>query len=214
MKNPVEGLLNYVRTRLWLQSQWPDPEIVYRRGGLFAIAALLQQTTSPTITRDVLRRFGAKIHDDCWPIGPNITLHEFGDDFSNLEIGPFVHIGKQVFFDLTEKIIIEQSAGIGMRTVILTHLILGDYPNKPINKLYPNKRKPTVFRRGCSIGAGCVIASGVEIGEDAIVNAGVRVDRDVPPRTVVNSTRHRKPIRMPDRFFDKQPEKAIEGDKG
>ncbi|MEX1365752.1 MAG: hypothetical protein AB1Z98_21675 [Nannocystaceae bacterium] len=56
----------------------------------------------------------------------------------------------QVFLDLTEKIIIEGSVGIGMRTVVLTHLILGDYPNKPLSRLFPNKRKPTVFRRGPS----------------------------------------------------------------
>lgn len=210
MKNSVERLLNYVRTRVWLQAQWPDPDVVYQRGGIQAIASLLHQTASTTITRDVLRRFGADIHPDCWPIGPNLTLHEYGEDFSNLTVGAFVHIGKEVFFDLTERVIIEESAGIGMRTVILTHLILGDYPNKPISKLYPVKRKPTIFRRGCSIGAGCVIASGVEIGEDAIVNAGVRVDRDVPPRTVVNSTTQRKPIRMPDRYFEKRLPKKEE----
>ena len=203
VRNLASDLLRHLRTRLWLQLQWPDPEIVYKRGGIFAIATLLRQTSSTRLTNEVLRRFGADIHPDAWPIGPNITLHEFGEDFSNLSIGAAVHIGKEVFFDLTERIIIEDSVGIGMRTIILTHLILGDYPNKPISKMYPKKIKPTVFRRGCSVGAGCVVASGVEIGEDAIVNANILIDRDVPPRTVIHSGPQRKPLRLPDRLFEK-----------
>ena len=203
VKRIARNMLKYIRTRLWLQAQWPDPDLVYKLGGIFEIATLLRQTSSTVITNEVLRKFGADIHPDCWPIGPNITLHEHGENFSNLSIGAHVHIGKQVFFDLTDKIIIEDSVGVGMRTIILTHLILGDYPNKPISKMYPNRRKPTILRRGCSVGAGCVIASGVEIGEDAIINANVLVDRDVPPRTVVHSSRARKPVRLPDRLFEK-----------
>ena len=203
LRGVARDLLKYVRTRLWLQSQWPDPEIVYRHGGMLAIANLLRQTSSTVLTNEILSRFGADIHPDCWPIGPGLTMHEYGESFANLTIGAHVHIGKEVFFDLTERIIIEDSVGIGMRTIILTHLILGDYPDKPISKMYPNIRKPTVFRRGCSVGAGCVVASGVEIGEDAIINANVLIDKDVPARTVVHSARQRKPVRLPDRLFEK-----------
>jgi len=203
IRDAAQDILRYIRTRIWLQAQWPDPEVVYRRGGMLAIANLLRQTSSPGVTNDVLRRFGADIHPDCHPIGPGITVHEYVDSFKNLKVGAHVHIGKEVFLDLTDKIIIEDSVGVGMRVVILTHLILGDYPNKPISKMYPRKIKPTILRRGCSIGAGSVIASGVEIGEDAIVNANVLVDRDVPPRTVVHSTTPRKHVRLPDRLFEK-----------
>ena len=208
LRGAANDLIRYLRTRLWLQSQWPDPEVVYRHGGMLAIANLLKQTSSTTVTRDVLTRFGAKIDPDCWPIGPGIVVHEYNDSFKNLEIGAHVHIGKEVFFDLTDRIIIEDSVGVGMRVVILTHLILGDYPDKPISKIYPRKIKPTILRRGCSIGAGTVIASGVEIGEDAIINANVLVDRDVPPRTVVHTTTPRKHLRLPDRLFDKYKRKA------
>jgi len=207
LKGVARDLLKYIRTRMWLQSQWPDPEIVYQHGGMLAIANLLRQTSSTVLTNEILRRFGASIDPECWPIGPGLTMHEYGDSFANLTIGKHVHIGKEVFFDLTEPIIIEDSVGIGMRTIILTHMILGDYPNKPISKIYPKVRKPTVFRRGCSVGAGCVVASGVEIGEDAIINANILIDKDVPPRTVVNSGRVRKPMRLPDRLFDRQKAK-------
>lgn len=45
----------------------------------------------------------------------------------------------------------------------------------------PYHPRPPVFRRGCSVGAGCVIFAGVEIGEGARVAAGTIVKRSVPP---------------------------------
>lgn len=202
MKPDVRKLINYARARLWNQTQWPDPDVIYRHNGMAGLIALLQQTWDPRLIKELLGRYGAKIHPDCWPIGPNITMHECPDGFANLTVGSHVHIGKQVFLDLSNPLIIEDSVSIGMRAILLTHLNMGHgYPNKPLARLYPQKKKPTILRRGCSIGAAAVIACGVEIGEDSVVNAGVVVDRDVPARTVVNSTRHRENIRIPDRFF-------------
>jgi acetyltransferase-like isoleucine patch superfamily enzyme len=141
-------------------------------------------------------------------------------DYSNLSIGSHVHIGKEVFLDLTERLIIEDSAAIAMRAVLLTHVNIGTgYRNKPMARLFPKKHKPTILRRGCSIGTGAVIACGVEIGEDAVINAGVVVDRDVPPRTIVFNTRPRKPMQVPDRFFKKpagseEPQSSSEEPQG
>jgi len=205
--NP-RSLITYARTRLWEQVQWPDPDVIYRRDGMYGLASLLHHTCDALLTKDVLTRWGADIHPDCWPIGPNITVHEYGESFANLSIGAHTHIGKEVFVDLSDRLIIEDSVGVGMRAILLTHLNMGhDYPNKPLAKLFPRKKKPTILRRGCSIGAGAIVACGVEIGEDAVVNAGVLVDRDVPPRTVVNSSRQRADYRIPDRFF-KTPKKT------
>ncbi|MEM9454035.1 MAG: hypothetical protein AAGF11_07640 [Myxococcota bacterium] len=199
----VRNAIKYVRTRLWEQLQYPDPEVVYHRQGIHGITRLLHVTSDTTLTKTLLARHGADIHPDCWPIGPNITIHEAPTDYSNLSVGAHVHIGKQVFLDLTERLVIEESVGIGMRAILLTHVNIGTgYRNKPMTRLYPKKHKPTILRRGCSIGAGAIIACGVEIGEDALVNAGAVVDRDVPPRTVVHCTRPRKPLRIPDRFFE------------
>ncbi|MBC8072239.1 MAG: acyltransferase [Deltaproteobacteria bacterium] len=169
---------------------------------MYGLAQLLHLTHDALLTKEVLGRWGADIHPECWPIGPNITVHEYRDSFANLSVGAHVHIGREVFLDLTDKLVIEDSVGVAMRAVLLTHLNMGhDYPNKPLAKLFPRKHKPTILRRGCSIGAGAIVACGVEIGEDAVVNAGVFVDRDVPPRTVVNCTRVRPDFKIPDRFF-------------
>ena len=201
LRGALHGAIDYVRTRLWLQTQWPNPELLFRRGGMLELAAYLQQCWSPTVTKDILSRFGADIHPDTWPIGPNITLHEYGEDFSHLHVGAFSHIGREVFLDLTDEIIIEDSVSLGMRSMVLTHLNLGEYPNKPTAQLIPKKHKPTILRRGCSVGAGCTILCGVEIGEHSVINAGVVIDRDVPPRTIVKSNHVEDDYEIPARFF-------------
>lgn len=203
VKSAVRRIIKYAGARLWEQVQWPDVEAIYERSGMFGIVGFLQQSCDPDLTKEVLRRFGANIHPDAWPIGPNVTMHDCPTDFSNLTIGAHAHIGRQVFFDMADKILIEDSVAIGMRTIILTHLNMGHgYPNKPVQHFFPLRQKPTIFRRGCSVGAGAIIACGVEIGEDSVVNAGVLVDRDVPPRTWVSSSRQKPDLRLPDRLFE------------
>lgn len=202
MKHSARKLLEYARSRLWDQTQWPDPDVIFERNGYLGLAAFMRQTWDPQLIKELLARYGAKIHPDCWPVGPNITLHECPKGFGNLTVGSHVHIGREVFLDLTDQLIIEDSVSVAMRVILLTHMNVGhDYPNKPLARLYPMRQKPTILRRGCSIGAGSVIACGVEVGEDSVVNAGVMVDRDVPPRTVVNCTRPRPNVRIPDILF-------------
>jgi acetyltransferase-like isoleucine patch superfamily enzyme len=212
VKDTARKLIEYARARLWDQTQWPDPDVIHRRSGMIGLTAFIHQTWDPRLTKELLARYGATIHPDCWPIGPNITLHECPNGFHNLSVGAHVHIGKQVFIDLTDRLIIEDSVSIGMRAILLTHLNMGhDYPNKPLARLYPVKHKPTILRRGCSIGAGAIVACGVEVGEDSVVNAGVMVDRDVPPRTVVNTTRPRPNVRIPDSLFAPKQRRDPEG---
>jgi acetyltransferase-like isoleucine patch superfamily enzyme len=207
----MQALVNRARTSLWSQSQWPDIEQLYQRGSLFVVAAFLRQCWSPDLTKDVLTRYGAQIHPEAWPVGPNITLHEHGDGFGNLSIGAHSHVGREVFLDLTDRIVIEDSVSVGMRAVILTHLNVGEYPGKPIAKLIPKKQQPTILRRGCSVGAGSIVLCGVEIGEHAVIGAGVVVDRDVPPRTVVTSSRQKPDYQIPEKLLRKAEQALARG---
>ena len=45
--------------------------------------------------------------------------------------------------------------------------------------------RPTLLRRGCTIGANATIVCGITIGEYAFVGAGAVVTRDVPPYALV-----------------------------
>lgn len=177
----------YLKMRLHALVQFPDVRLLYAHGGIGAVTGYLKQCASPTITHETLSRYGAEIHPDCQPIGPWITVHEAPTDYSNLKIGAHCHIGKEVFFDLTEKITIEDGAGVGMRTTILTHLNFDAHPLRPIAAMIPKHAKPTTIKQGAAIGAGVTILAGVTIGEHAIVGAGCVVTEDVPPCTVIKS---------------------------
>jgi acetyltransferase-like isoleucine patch superfamily enzyme len=200
IRRSIRRLVKYAGARLWEKTQWPDVDAIFARTGMFGVAAFLQQSCDPVLTRDVLARFGARIDPLCGPLGPNLTMHECPRDFANLTVGANVFIGREAFLDLSDRIVIEDSVSLGMRSIVLTHLNMGD-PSKPHGRLFPTRRAPTILRRGCSIGAGAIIACGVEIGEDTVINAGVLVDLDVPPRTVVTTSRAKPDLRIPDRLF-------------
>ena len=197
------ALFDWIKYRMWTASRYPDPVLIHARGGIFELTQYIRDCASPTLIRQILRDHGADIHPAAKPVGPWITLHEVTGDFSNLSVGPSAHIGKEVFLDLTDRIIVEGSVAVGMRATILTHVNVGDYPDKPTSKLIPKRHEPTILRRGCSVGAGAVVLCGVEIGEDAVINAGVVVERDVPPRTIVTSSRQRADYRMPARLVER-----------
>ncbi|MCH9684868.1 MAG: acyltransferase [Deltaproteobacteria bacterium] len=186
-----------------MQAQLPDPDVLYERGGMFLLGAYLTQCYSSEIIREVLAKYGADIHRDTWPVGPNITVMEAQGSFANLSVGAFSHIDRGVVLDLTDKITIEDCVSIGTRAMIFTHMSVGDAPDKPTAKLLPRKQQGTILRRGCSVGAGAIILCGVEIGEDAVINAGVVVDRDVPARTIVTNSRVQNDYTMPERFFQR-----------
>jgi len=104
------------------------------------------------------------------------------DDFKNLEVGNNCHIGKNCFFDMSEKITIEQNVVISMQTTIITHL---DMTKSNLNKLYPLKSKPVMIKNDSYIGANSVILMGVTLNEKSFIAAGSVVTNDVPPFTMV-----------------------------
>ncbi len=203
----VERVLRYVRYRLWAMQQYPDPELLFVRGGIGDVVRYLAECNSPDKTKQVLVRFGARVHAEAMPLGPRLSLHEVRNDFRNLSVGRSAHIGCEVFLDLSDEIRIEESVTVGMRSILLTHMNLGDgYPNKPLARIFRATTAPIVLRRGCSIGAGAIVMKGVTIGEDSVIGAGVVVSRSVPPRTVVHSTQARPDLRIADRWFESASE--------
>lgn len=196
-------LLELVKMRLWAASQFPNVELLYAHGGIGAITSYLRQCASPTITRDTLERFGATIHPDCQSIGPWITMHEVPRDYSNLRVGAHCHIGKEVFLDLTEKVTLEDGAGLGMRSVVLTHLNFDPHPVRPLAALVPTHAKPTTIQRGAMVGAGVILLAGVTVGQNAVVGAGCVVSEDVPPNTVMKSPAPIEAYRVPESILRK-----------
>lgn len=103
-----------------------------------------------------------------------------------LEIQDKAFIGHEVLFMLNEgsKIIVEESAIIGSRSVVMT----GFHPVTPDGERVLSREgtcSTVRIGRGCSVSTACVVLPGVTVGEMALVAAGATIAKDVAPRTLV-----------------------------
>jgi acetyltransferase-like isoleucine patch superfamily enzyme len=149
------------------------------------------QTIGPT-----LRAFGARIGANVRFRSP-VVIHnssaERGRYYENLQVGDHCYLGRELFLDLQDKIVIEDQVTISHRVMVLTHTDAGASPLK--DRCIPTSQAPVIIRRGAYIGANVTILEGVEIGESSIVGAGAVVTRSVSPATVV--------VGVPARFIKK-----------
>lgn len=128
-----------------------------------------------------LREFGATvgenlIHKDAW------LIDNAAHDFRNLIIGDNCYVGKGVFFDLPNQIMLEDEVVVSGRVTFLTH---ADCGSRPMARWYPRREGPIRIRRGSWIGAGATILPGVQLGECCVVGAGAVVTGSWPARSVV-----------------------------
>ena len=140
-----------------------------------------------------LKHYGARIGEDT-TISVPTTFHNFAEKkkvfFSNLDIGDHCYLGRDLFLDLKEKIVIENNVTLGMKVTIITHTDVGKSPLK--EQYIPNSSSPVVIRKGAYIGANVTILQGVEIGEMSIIGAGAIVTQSVPPHTLYACVPSRK----------------------
>lgn len=133
-----------------------------------------------------LRAFGARIGADVRFRSP-IVIHnsrtERGHYYDNLQVGSHCYLGRELFLDLQDRIVIEDHVTISHRVMILTHTDAGASPLA--DQYIPASQSSVTIRRGAYIGANVTILEGIEIGESSIVGAGAVVTRSVPPGTVV-----------------------------
>ena len=128
-----------------------------------------------------LTRFGAKLGKGI-NFKDKLLIDNAKKDFSNLEIGNKCYIGKNVFFDLADKVILEDECVISANVTILSH---SDCGARAMSKWYPRVQKPVKIGFGSWIGAGAVILTGVELGRCCVVAAGSVVTKSFPSHSVV-----------------------------
>src|SRR6266704_3302652 len=137
----------------------------------------------------LLVRYGAKIGQRVRFRSP-LVIHNTnaarGQYYRNLEIGNDCYLGRELFLDLQDNILIEDHVTISHRVMILTHTDAGTSPLK--DKFIATSQAPVVIRRGAYVGANVTVLQGVEVGESAVVGAGAVVTRAVPPASVVAGT--------------------------
>jgi len=133
-----------------------------------------------------LRAFGARIGADVRFRSP-VVIHNSGAKrghyYDNLQVGDHCYLGRELFLDLQDQIVIEDHVTISHRVMILTHTDAGASPLA--DQYIPASQSSVTIRRGAYIGANVTILEGIEIGESSIVGAGAVVTRSVPPGTVV-----------------------------
>lgn len=104
---------------------------------------------------------------------PRLTrLRELG-----ATIGDDIYVGPEVYIetDFAPLLTIEDGVVLSQGTTILLH-------DSSLNNLLgaPIKFGAVSLRRGCYLGANCLVMCGVEIGESALVGAAALVRSDVP----------------------------------
>jgi acetyltransferase-like isoleucine patch superfamily enzyme len=114
--------------------------------------------------------------------GWRVALHRL----RGVRIGRNVFIGSDVFIDNTypESIVIENDVTLISRTFIIGHNFIPRHL-EPVLARKDAVPKPGVrFKKGCYIGAQCIILPGVTVGECAVVGAGSVVTGDIPGFTI------------------------------
>jgi acetyltransferase-like isoleucine patch superfamily enzyme len=128
----------------------------------------------------ILRKNKAQIGNNC-DIEAPLIFHNC-TDFSNLIIGNNVHIGKDCFFDLRDKIIIEENVVVSMKTTFLTHM---DMNKSELHYIFPALQAPIRVGKNTYIGANSTILKGVVLAESCFLAAGSMVTKNVPSFTMV-----------------------------
>ncbi|TMQ57017.1 MAG: acyltransferase [Candidatus Eisenbacteria bacterium] len=101
-------------------------------------------------------------------------------------IGGNVFVGLDTWLDdqFPELIEIEDDVTISFRVTVVVH-----DDARRMNAVIPGALDgtvaPVLLKRGCYLGACCIILPGVTVGERAVVGAGAVVTRDVPPGKIV-----------------------------
>ncbi len=140
-----------------------------------------QLSLAPTrYLNKALQRLGAGIAGSA-VIKTGLFIDNLEQGLARLKIGNNVYIGPGVFLDIAAPITIEADAVLAPRVMILTH---GDVGNRMLARFVKRKEGPVLLERGCWIGAGAVILSGITVGEGAVVGAAAVVTRNVPDYTI------------------------------
>ncbi len=135
--------------------------------------------------------------DEPCDIGEGTMIWHFCHVMKNAKIGKNCRIGQNVF--IASDVAIGDNVKIQNNVSVYTGVTLEDdvfcgpscvftnvlTPRAAISRNAPEFYRPTLVKRGATIGANATVVCGVTIGEYAFIGAGSVVTRDVPPYALV-----------------------------
>jgi acetyltransferase-like isoleucine patch superfamily enzyme len=153
-------------------------------GKLFGVSYIVRYLRNPNsqISIKLLRSFGAEI-------GKNVTIKRtvyidnvYEDqssvgNFSNLSIGANCYIGDRVYFDLADKIIIENNVVVSGDVSFVTHRDCSR--SEYLNKIFKRENEKIIIRDGAWIAFKATILNGVTVGKNSVVAAHSLVMKNV-----------------------------------
>lgn len=108
----------------------------------------------------------------------------------NVYVGPNVTIGDgcrvQNNVSIYDRVTLEDDVFCGP-SMVFTNVI---NPRAHVSR--KDEYRPTLVRRGATLGANCTVVCGVTIGEYALIGAGAVVTRDVPAHAIVTGVPGRR----------------------
>ncbi len=128
--------------------------------------------------------------DDGAQIGDGSRIWHFVHVCSGARIGKCVSLGQNVF--VGNRVVIGDDCKIQNNVSVYDAVTLEDEvfcgPSMVFTNVYnpraavPRKDeyRPTLIKRGATLGANCTVICGITVGEYAFVGAGALVNRDVP----------------------------------
>ena len=151
----------------------------------FAIPYL--RNPSPALSVPLLRRLGAKV-GEMSTVKRSIFLDNVYEDANScgtlnyLEIGTNCYIGDCVYFDLSNRIRIEDNAVVSGRVSFVTHADCNR--SEFLRERFPRQSARIKVGRGAWVGFGATLLNGVALGEEAVVAASSLVRDSIPSREV------------------------------
>jgi len=148
----------------------------------------------PPVARSYFAHETALI-DEGAEIGEGTTIWHFSHVLKNSRIGKNCRIGQNVVIgpnvSVGDGVKIQNNVSVYDGVTLEDHVFCGPSmvftnvfnPRSEIRRM--EEVRPTLVRRGASLGANCTILCGVTIGEYAFVGAGAVVTRDVPDYALV-----------------------------
>lgn len=163
------------------------PEVIRSSLGNDGLLRWLQALDGPEAAR-LMASAGASMGIGC-RINQGLILFNAGEDLKHLHLGERCHLGVNVFLDLAGPIELGDRVTVSMRTMIITHVSVGDSRCG-----IPPSVAGVRIDDDAYLGAGCMVLPGVTIGSRAVVAAGSLVTRSVAPGSIVAGV-PAKPIR-------------------